>query len=71
MKFDTDEIWVKNREEKGTLLRNVAAHEIGHILGLSHSSVNSALMAPYYDPNVDRPQQNDDVTRIQQLYGVK
>ena len=71
MKFDTDEIWVKNREEKGTLLRNVAAHEIGHILGLSHSSVSSALMAPYYDPNVDRPQQNDDVIRIQQLYGVK
>ena len=69
MKFDTDEIWITDPSKKGTLLKNVAAHEIGHILGLSHSSVEGALMAPYYAVNVDRPQFDDDVKRIQSLYG--
>jgi predicted Zn-dependent protease len=68
MKFDTDEIWIKDSEAHGTLLKNVAAHEIGHILGLAHSSVDTALMAPYYSVNVFCPQE-DDISRIQQLYG--
>jgi predicted Zn-dependent protease len=69
MKFDTDEIWITDPSKKGTLLKNVAAHEIGHILGLSHSSVEGALMAPYYAVDVNRPQFDDDVKRIQSLYG--
>ena len=68
MKFDTDEVWTKDAEARGMLLRNVAAHEIGHILGLSHSSVDTALMAPYYAANVFCPQE-DDIIRIQELYG--
>ena len=68
MKFDTDEVWIKDMGQQGTLLRNVAAHEIGHILGLGHSSVDTALMAPYYSADVFCPQE-DDITRIQNLYG--
>ena len=68
MKFDTDEVWIKDTSQQGTLLRNVAAHEIGHILGLGHSSVDTALMAPYYSAGVFCPQE-DDITRIQNLYG--
>tara|TARA_R110000824_G_scaffold9415_3_gene42082 strand:+ start:1827 stop:2420 length:594 start_codon:yes stop_codon:yes gene_type:complete len=68
MKFDTDEMWTTDPEAQGTLLRNVAAHEIGHILGLAHSSVDTALMAPYYSAGVFCPQE-DDISRIQQLYG--
>jgi len=68
MKFDTDEIW-SDGSKAGTLLKNVAAHEIGHILGLSHSSKKGALMAPYYSAAVFEPQPIDDIPRIQELYG--
>ena len=70
MRFDLDETWVNNRSARGILLLNVAAHEFGHLLGLDHSRIGSALMAPYYSPNVPKPVQNDDVTRIVRLYGV-
>ena len=68
MKFDTDEIW-SDGSQAGMLLKNVAAHEIGHILGLSHSSIKGALMAPYYSAAVFEPQDKDDIPRIQELYG--
>ena len=70
MKFDTEELWAKSGDE-GTLLLNVASHEIGHLLGLDHSSVDTALMAPYYSASVFCPQDNDDISRIQSLYGKK
>ena len=48
------------------------AHEFGHSLGLAHSSVEAALMAPFYkgwDPNLKLAQ--DDIDAIQALYGEK
>lgn len=63
-KFDSGELW--NRD---ILLVNVACHEIGHGLGLEHSRVKSALMAAYYSRNIAKPQINDDIPRIQELYG--
>ena len=69
-KFDTGERWILlNNSGSGIRLRNVVSHEIGHGLGLYHSNVSSALMAPFYSRNIVKPQQNDDVTRIQRLYG--
>uniref|UniRef100_A0A8C6SJZ6 Peptidase metallopeptidase domain-containing protein n=1 Tax=Neogobius melanostomus TaxID=47308 RepID=A0A8C6SJZ6_9GOBI len=68
--FDEDETFTY-RSKSGTVLFMVAAHEFGHSLGLSHSQVPGALMAPYYSfGNPDTfvlPQ--DDVSGIQSLYG--
>lgn len=69
MKFDLDETWVNKTTDRGIIISNVACHEFGHILGLEHSAKPTALMAPYYNPFVGVPQQNDDIIRIQKLYG--
>jgi hypothetical protein len=69
VKFDLDETWVNKSEARGILISNVACHEFGHILGLTHSKKPNALMAPYYNPFVYSPQQDDDIPRIQKLYG--
>ncbi|XP_061497686.1 matrix metalloproteinase-14 isoform X5 [Anopheles gambiae] len=69
--FDDAEQWTIDKP-RGTNLFQVAAHEFGHSLGLSHSDVRSALMAPFYrgyDPvfRLD----SDDIQGIQTLYGTK
>lgn len=69
--FDDSEHWTIN-SYRGTNLFQVAAHEFGHSLGLSHSDIKSALMAPFYrgyDP--DFSLDSDDIQGIQALYGQK
>jgi len=54
----------------GTSLFTVAVHEFGHSLGLSHTSVQSALMFPWYRSfNTDFELPDDDRIGIQILYG--
>ena len=67
--FDSAENWTLAPEEAGTLFRAVCAHEIGHLLGLGHSAFDTALMYPYYNSNIEVPQMQDDIPRIQRLYG--
>lgn len=69
MEFDQDETWASDPSQRGTLMKNVATHEFGHLLGLSHSVVQSALMAPYYAAGIATPQQNDDIPRVVARYG--
>lgn len=68
--FDDDENWTKGSD--GANLFLVAAHELGHSLGLHHSNVFGSLMYPSYvysDPDHFQLSQ-DDISGIQDLYGV-
>jgi peptidoglycan hydrolase-like protein with peptidoglycan-binding domain len=67
--FDEAETWSVNLPASGTDLVTVAAHEFGHSLGLAHSAVNAALMAPFYR-GPSRKLHSDDVKGIQVLYGT-
>ncbi|XP_062983199.1 macrophage metalloelastase-like [Elgaria multicarinata webbii] len=69
--FDESEHWSEYNREVNLFL--VAAHELGHSLGLDHSNVRGALMFPtysYQNPNNFRLP-SDDRRRIQRLYGMR
>src|SRR5574338_133371 len=64
--FDDDERWVDS-ETRNVDLLTVAAHEIGHTLGLAHSNDPDALMfASYSGPR--RFLSEDDVAGVQAIY---
>lgn len=66
--FDEAERWTVDIPATGTDLVTVAAHEFGHALGLGHSSVTGALMAPFYG-GPSRALSGDDIAGINALYG--
>ncbi|XP_020023665.1 stromelysin-1-like [Castor canadensis] len=68
--FDDDEQWTD--DTTGTNLFLVAAHELGHSLGLFHSANTEALMYPVYKSATNLARfrlSQDDVDGIQSLYG--
>ena len=67
--FDDAETWTVTVPPGGGIdLVTVAAHEFGHALGLRHSAVSSAMMAPFYG-GPRRFLSADDIQGIQSLYG--
>ena len=63
--FNDDYNWVDDR-----LFNYTAVHEIGHSLGLSHTTVEEAVMYPYFDGYI-RPIHPDDKMGIHGIYGWK
>uniref|UniRef100_G1LUG7 Matrix metalloproteinase-14 n=1 Tax=Ailuropoda melanoleuca TaxID=9646 RepID=G1LUG7_AILME len=65
--FDEDETWTNDYRNYN--LYRVAAHELGHSLGLSHSTDIGALMYPNYMYDGDVQLSQDDISAIQAIYG--
>lgn len=67
--FDDQEPWSTTVQSGRTNLTSVAVHELGHVLGLSHSADRKSIMYPYYmGPKATLGQ--EDIQRIQALYGA-
>lgn len=67
--FDESETY--SATGNGVNLLQVAVHEFGHSLGLGHSEVNTAVMAPFYTGyNPNFALDADDIAGIQYLYGA-
>uniref|UniRef100_A0A915PZJ8 Peptidase metallopeptidase domain-containing protein n=1 Tax=Setaria digitata TaxID=48799 RepID=A0A915PZJ8_9BILA len=69
--FDGSEFWSIDGRN-GLDLRYVALHEIGHALGLRHSSDPKAIMHPYYSDQLKEGFElgEDDILGIRKLYGT-
>lgn len=68
--FDTAEPWQFGFGGGGIDFFQVAAHEIGHALGLAHTDVANSLMNPTYSELFVGPQA-DDIAGIQHIYGAR
>ncbi|KAI3983121.1 hypothetical protein MKX01_030843 [Papaver californicum] len=68
--FDAEENWSTNPGQDMMDIETVAVHEIGHLLGLEHSSEPKAIMYPtILFGSRKRKLHGDDVQGIRALYG--
>ncbi|KAJ4719123.1 Metalloendoproteinase [Melia azedarach] len=68
--YDADEPWAVGATPGAYDLETVALHEIGHLLGLGHSSVEGAIMYSGIAPGATKGLHGDDIQGIRALYGM-
>ncbi|KAI5341091.1 hypothetical protein L3X38_020365 [Prunus dulcis] len=69
--YDADELFSVGSVSGAYDLETVALHEIGHLLGLGHSSVQGAIMYPTISPVVTQQSlHGDDIQGIKALYNA-
>lgn len=72
MHFDTGDCWegaMDGTADGCFSIFQVAAHELGHALGLDHTGVPASLMNPFYTESFTGPQA-DDIAGMQFIYGA-
>lgn len=67
--FDIAETWKLGFGGSGFDIFQVMAHELGHALGLDHTSVSNSLMNPFYTEAYSGPQ-TDDIAGMVAIYGA-
>lgn len=71
--LDMSERWLLQGQQQPRMahgsfaLLPVVAHELGHVLGLSHSHLEEDLMSPYYKPSAKLS--SNDTARVVKMYG--
>lgn len=68
--FDVADTWKLHFGGSGFDIFQVAAHEIGHAIGLDHTLVPNSLMGAYYSEAFVGPQA-DDIAGARFLYGAR
>ncbi|KAK4426169.1 Metalloendoproteinase 2-MMP [Sesamum alatum] len=68
--YDADETWSVAPVANAFHLETVALHEIGHLLGLGHSSVEGAIMYARIPAGATKNLHADDIQGIRALYNV-
>lgn len=66
--FDEDDRWFDGVTPGAFDLQTVGLHELGHILGLGHSTDHGAIMYPLIDIGSRRGLGKDDINGIRALY---
>jgi predicted Zn-dependent protease len=61
LRLDAEQTWTED------LLRLVAAHELGHLLGLGHTATPGQLMSDSV-PDTVRTPQPEDIQRLRALW---
>jgi hypothetical protein len=67
--FDSGDTWKIGFGGGGFDVFQVAAHEIGHAIGLNHTAVSLSLMNPFYTEAFSGPQA-DDIAGARFIYGA-